>query len=89
MDSGGPTHKQSDLLGAKLLGLAQGWSDRSQVRGCGAAAPFSVRRSLALSSPLFIYLCLIPISYFHYKKIRTEKNIITDISENDDLEDIL
>ena len=42
-----------------------------------------------LTISIFIYLCLIPISYFHYKKIRTEKNIITDINENDDLEDIL
>ena len=42
---------------------------------------------LALSS--FIYLCLIPISYFHYKKIKKEKNIITENNENDELEDIL
>ena len=42
-----------------------------------------------LTISIFIYLCLIPVSYFHYKKIRTEKNIITDINENDDLEDIL
>ena len=40
---------------------------------------------LAISS--FIYLCLIPISYFHYKKIKKEKNIISDNDE--DLEDIL
>ena len=26
----------------------------------------------------FIYLCLIPISYFHYKKTKKEKNIISD-----------
>ena len=36
-----------------------------------------------------LYLCLIPVSYFHYKKIKKEKNIITDINESDDLEDIL
>jgi CDP-diacylglycerol--serine O-phosphatidyltransferase len=42
---------------------------------------------LALSS--FIYLCLIPISYFHFKKIKKEKNIITEKNENDELEDIL
>jgi len=42
-----------------------------------------------LTISIFIYLCLIPVSYFHYKKIRTEKNIITDTVENDDLEDIL
>ena len=42
---------------------------------------------LAIST--FLYLCLIPVSYFHYKKIKKEKNIITDISESDDLEDIL
>ena len=38
---------------------------------------------------IFLYLCLIPVSYFHYKKIKKEKNIITDIDESDDLEDIL
>ena len=42
---------------------------------------------LAIST--FLYLCLIPISYFHYKKIKKQKNIITDINESDDLEDIL
>ena len=42
---------------------------------------------LAIST--FLYLCLIPVSYFHYKKIKKEKNIITDKNENDDLEDIL
>ena len=38
---------------------------------------------------IFLYLCLIPVSYFHYKKIKKEKNIITDIDDSDDLEDIL
>jgi CDP-diacylglycerol---serine O-phosphatidyltransferase len=37
----------------------------------------------------FLYLCLIPVSYFHYKKIKKEKNIIANIDESDDLEDIL
>ena len=40
---------------------------------------------LAVSS--FIYLCLIPISYIHYKKIKKEKNITSDKDEG--LEDIL
>ena len=40
---------------------------------------------LAISS--FVYLCLIPISYFHYKKIKKEKNITSDKDEG--LEDIL
>ena len=40
---------------------------------------------LAVSS--FIYICLIPISYFHYKKIKKEKNITSDKDEG--LEDIL
>ncbi len=40
---------------------------------------------LAVSS--FIYLSLIPISYFHYKKIKKEKNITSD--KDDGLEDIL
>ena len=40
---------------------------------------------LAISS--LIYICLIPISYFHYQKIRKEKNITSD--KDDGLEDIL
>ena len=40
---------------------------------------------LAVSS--FIYLCLIPVSYFHYKKIKKEKNITLDKDEG--LEDEL
>jgi len=40
---------------------------------------------LAVSS--LIYLCLIPISYFHYRKIKKEKNITSDSDEG--LEDIL
>ena len=40
---------------------------------------------LAVSS--FIYLCLIPISYFHFKKIKKEKNISSE--KDDELEDIL
>ena len=40
---------------------------------------------LAVSS--LVYLCLIPISYFHYKKIKKEKNITSDNDEG--LEDIL
>ena len=42
---------------------------------------------LAIST--LVYLSLIPISYFHYKKIKKEKNIITDTDESNDLEDIL
>jgi CDP-diacylglycerol--serine O-phosphatidyltransferase len=42
-----------------------------------------------LTISIFLYICLIPISYFHYKKIKKEKNIITDINVKDDLEDIL
>ena len=42
-----------------------------------------------LAISILLYLCLIPISYFHYNKIKKEKNIITDIDESDDLEDIL
>ena len=37
----------------------------------------------------FLYICLIPISYFHYRKIKKEKNIINETNEGDDLEDIL
>jgi CDP-diacylglycerol--serine O-phosphatidyltransferase len=42
---------------------------------------------LALSS--FLYLCLIPISYFHFKKIKKRKNIINEKNESEELEDIL
>ena len=42
---------------------------------------------LVLSS--FLYICLIPISYFHYKKIKKDKNIINEKNENEGLEDIL
>ena len=42
---------------------------------------------LALSS--IIYLCLIPISYFHFRKIKKEKNIISEKNDSDELEDIL
>ena len=34
-----------------------------------------------------VYVCLIPISYFHFKKIKKEKNIISEKEE--ELEDIL
>jgi len=40
-----------------------------------------------LAISCFIYLCLIPISYFHFKKIKKEKNITFDKDEG--LEDIL
>jgi CDP-diacylglycerol--serine O-phosphatidyltransferase len=42
---------------------------------------------LALST--FLYICLIPISFFHFKKIKKKKNIINEKNENEDLEDIL
>tara|TARA_B110000971_G_scaffold14179_1_gene13134 strand:- start:490 stop:957 length:468 start_codon:yes stop_codon:yes gene_type:complete len=42
-----------------------------------------------LTISIFIYLCSIPVSYLHYKKIKKEKNVITDMNESDDLEDIL
>jgi CDP-diacylglycerol--serine O-phosphatidyltransferase len=42
-----------------------------------------------LAISILLYLCLFPISYFHYKKIKKEKNIITKIDESDDFEDIL
>ena len=42
-----------------------------------------------LAISIIMYVCLIPVSYFHYKKIKKEKNIITDLNESDDLEDIL
>ena len=42
---------------------------------------------LALSH--FVYYVLIPVSYFHYKKIKKEKKYPTDKNEDDDLEDIL
>ena len=42
---------------------------------------------LAITS--FLYLCLIPISYFHFKKIKKKKNIVIEKNENEELEDIL
>ena len=41
---------------------------------------------LAISS--LIYLCLIPVSYIHYRNIKKKKNIITNKNE-EELEDIL
>ena len=35
-----------------------------------------------LAISILLYLCLIPISYFHYKKVKKEKNIITQIIMN-------
>ena len=40
-----------------------------------------------LAVSCFLYLCLIPLSYFHFKKIKKEKNIAIDKDEG--LEDIL
>ena len=42
-----------------------------------------------LAISIFLYLCLIPISYFHYKKVKKQKHVGADKNENDDLEDIL
>jgi len=40
-----------------------------------------------LAASSLVYLCLIPVSYFHYKKIKEDKNISSD--EDEELEDIL
>ena len=40
-----------------------------------------------LTISAIIYICLIPVSYFHFKKIKKEKNITSDKEE--ELEDIL
>ena len=42
---------------------------------------------LAISS--LVYVCLIPVSYFHYKKFKKENNIDTNKDEDEGLEDIL
>jgi CDP-diacylglycerol---serine O-phosphatidyltransferase len=42
-----------------------------------------------LTISTFLYLFLIPVSYFHFKKIKKDRNITTDKNESDDLEDIL
>tara|TARA_B100000787_G_scaffold159656_1_gene137988 strand:- start:256 stop:1065 length:810 start_codon:yes stop_codon:yes gene_type:complete len=42
-----------------------------------------------LTLSIFVYLALIPISYFHYKKIKKEKNITDEKNENEEFEDIL
>jgi hypothetical protein len=56
---------------------------------CIVDAGLSETQKKILAISTFLYLCLIPISYFHYKKIKNEKNIITDKNESEDLEDIL
>ena len=50
----------------------------------GALLVFTFK-TLALAS--ILYLCLIPVSYFHYKKVKKEKNITPD--KDEELEDIL
>ena len=50
----------------------------------GALLVFTFK-TLALGS--LLYLCLIPVSYFHYKKVKKEKNITSD--KDEELEDIL
>ena len=50
----------------------------------GALLVFTFK-TLALGS--LLYLCLIPVSYFHYKKLKKEKNISSD--KDEELEDIL
>ena len=42
---------------------------------------------LAIST--FLYLCLIPVSYFHFRKLKKKNNIVTEKNENEELEDIL
>jgi CDP-diacylglycerol--serine O-phosphatidyltransferase len=42
-----------------------------------------------LTISIFFYLCLIPVSYFHYRKLKKVKSVTTNIDESDDLEDIL
>ena len=36
-----------------------------------------------------IYICLIPIGYFSYRKIHKEKNLLDEQNDNEDIEDIL
>ena len=50
----------------------------------GALLVFTFK-TLALAS--ILYLCLIPVSYFHYKKVKKEKNITSN--KDEELEDIL
>ena len=42
-----------------------------------------------LAFSILLYLCLIPISYLHYKKLENDKKSVSLKSENEDLEDIL
>ena len=51
---------------------------------CGALLVYTFK-VVAVSS--IIYICLIPISYFHFKKIKEKRNIRSD--KDEDLEDIL
>ena len=48
---------------------------------------FYTFKILALSG--LVYLILIPISFFHYKKIKKQNNTDVNKDENEDLEDIL
>jgi len=48
---------------------------------------FYTFKILALSG--LVYLILIPISFFHYKKIKKQNTTDASKDENDDLEDIL
>ena len=48
---------------------------------------FYTFKILALSG--LVYLILIPISFFHYKKIKKKNNVDVSKDENEDLEDIL
>ena len=42
-----------------------------------------------LAVSIFFYLCLIPVSYFHHRKIKKEENFNADLNEDENLEDIL
>ena len=48
---------------------------------------FYTFKILALSG--LVYLILIPISFFHYKKIKKQNTTHVSKDENEDLEDIL
>jgi CDP-diacylglycerol--serine O-phosphatidyltransferase len=42
-----------------------------------------------MSISAIIYLCVLPISFLHYQKLRKQDTDKNNIAEDDDLEDIL
>ena len=46
--------------------------------------PFNI-----ISISAVVYLLMLPISYFHYQKLKKQNQDIDSVEEDDDLEDVL